>query len=77
MGIPDIEVLGIFKITCKIIDGQQTGRKFDSHIIWPAKVPKCKTHMVDDHRTDSRDANQSNVNILYSFRSSVNKKSDS
>ena len=32
--------------------------------------------MVDDHRTDSGDANQSNVNILDCFRSSENIKAD-
>ena len=33
LGMPDIEVLGILKITCEVLDSQQAGRKFDSKIM--------------------------------------------
>ena len=32
LGMLDIEVLGILKITCEVVDGQQVGRKFGFQI---------------------------------------------
>ena len=71
-GMPDIEVLGILKITCEVISSHQTGSKFEYQILWPTGLPKYKTHTVEDHRTDNRDAKKGNVNILDCFRSSAN-----
>ena len=64
-----IEMLGILKIMCEVIDGQQAGRKSDSQITWLKGILNCKPCSVEDHRSDSTDANQSNVNILDYFRS--------
>ena len=74
--MPDIEVLDILKISCEVIDSQQACRKFDSQIMWSTGALKCKTHMVEEHRTDSEDANQSNVNILDYFMSSESIEAD-
>ena len=71
-GMPDIVLLGILKITCEVTDSQQTGNKFDSQIMQPIGIPKCKAHMAEDHRADSRNTNHSNVNSLDYFRSSAN-----
>ena len=42
----------------------------------PTTALKYKTHMAENHRIDSKDANSSNVNILDYFRSSINTKAD-
>ena len=58
--VPDIELFGILRIMCEVTDGQQAGRKFDSQ---KTGITKCKTHTVEDDRSDGMGANQNNVNI--------------
>ena len=54
----DIEVLGILKITCEVIDSQLASSKYDSHIAWLTDIRKCKTHQVNDPRKNSGEATE-------------------
>ena len=45
---------------------------FNSQIMGPKGILKFETYMVEDHKRDSGDANQSNVNIVDYFMSSPN-----
>ena len=76
LGMVDVEVLGILRITCEVIHNQQTGRKFDSQITWLTGVPICKADTAKDHTLDGWAANQTNVNMLDYFRSSANTEAD-
>ena len=46
----DIEVMEILKITCEVINSQQTGRKFNPQITQTTGVLKCKTHRMEVHK---------------------------
>ena len=63
LGMPDIEVFGILKIACKLIDGQQTARKFNFKLIWMTSILNYRTHIVEDHRPDSMGTNQRNIHL--------------
>ena len=46
LGMPDIKVLGIVRITYEVLNSQQAGRKVDFQITQPTHTIKCKTHTV-------------------------------
>ena len=70
LGMPDIELLGILKITCDVVEDQQVGRKFDLEITEATHALNCKTHTVDDCRSDSTGITSNNANMSDYFRSS-------
>ena len=44
LGMLDMELLGILKITCDVVGGQQAGRKFDSQTMEPSSALSCKVN---------------------------------
>ena len=72
LGMPDIELLGLLKITCKVLD-QQVGRKCDS---------QSKRHLIPQTREQKEPAlaikvpPNNCINIPDYFRPSANKGAD-
>ena len=61
-------MLGILRIMCVVIDGQQAGRKFNSQMTQPTNVLNCRTHAEKDHRSDSMGPNKRNVKHIRLFQ---------
>ena len=53
--MPDIELLGILKITCDVVEDQQLGRKLNSQTMDPTDTLNCRANMEDENRSDSVD----------------------
>ena len=69
LGMPDIELLGIMKIMCDVIEGQQADRMFDSQIIEPFSALSCKANTDIEGRSDNTDGVNNFSNMPDYFRS--------
>ena len=72
LGMPDIELLVILKITCEVIEDQQVGRKFDSQAMEPNGTLNCRASMENKSRSDGVDVINNNLNMSDYF--SANKE---
>ena len=77
LGMPDIELLGILKILCVVIKGQNMDRKSDSQRVEPSSTLSCKANMDIDGRSDNADIIISISNMPDYFRSSTSREADS
>ena len=71
LGMLDIEVLAILMNTCEVIDSQKLAGSLTFKLCGQQTSQNAKQTHLEDHRTDSGNANQSSVNILDYFQSSV------
>ena len=72
--IPEIELYGILKIICNVVEGQQADRNFDSHTIELSSSLSCKASADQESRSDNVYVNNINSNIPDYFRSSTEKQ---
>ena len=68
LGMPDIELLGILKITCDVVEGQQTGRKFYSQTVKPSCTLSHKAKKDWEIRSDNADVINTNPKHARSFQ---------
>ena len=76
LGMPEIELLGILKIMCDVIEGQQADRNFDSQTMEPSSGLSCKVNIDWESRSDNVDAININSNMQDYFRSSTEREAD-
>ena len=69
----DNKLLDLLKITCEVIDQQQVGRKFDSHIRETSGPPENKTNTTNVCNVG---ATNNCINMPDYFRSSTNREAD-
>ena len=73
LGIPDIKLLGILKITYKAVGDQKEDRKCDSQTIQPSNSSSCKVNTDWWIKTDNADAVDTNSNMSVYVRSRSNR----
>ena len=76
LGIHDIELLGILKITCEVVEDQETDRKFYFQKIQPSNISSCKANTGQWIKTDNADVIDADSNMPDYFRSSINRTAD-
>ena len=74
--MPDIKLLHVLKITCKVAGDQQAGRKFDAQTIQPSNGSSCKANKAQQIKKDNPDVNDANSNRPIFFRSTITKASE-
>ena len=58
LGMPDIEVLDILKITCEVMGDLYKSRMFDCQMIQPCNSPSCKANKVQQIKAGLRSSDQ-------------------
>ena len=83
LGIPDLELLGILKVTCEVIRDQQSDRKFNSQdrkfnskIIKLSNSSSCKASTDQWIKTDNADVVDTKTSMPVYFRSGINRPAD-
>ena len=71
--MPDIELLGLLKVTCEVVEGQQADRKFNSQTIQLSNGRRCKANTDWEITSDTSDVLNANSKMPDFFRSSVNR----
>ena len=74
--MPDIELLGILKIMCDVVEGQQADMKYNSQTIEPPITLSCKVKIVLEKKLDNVHVIKINANMPDYFRFSTNKEDD-
>ena len=62
--MPDIEILGILKITCEVVEDQQGCSQFDLLAIEPTGALNCRMYTKYDSRSGSVGIINNNSNII-------------
>ena len=62
-------MLGILKIMCEVVEGQQADGKFNSKTVEPSIALSCKANTDQESRSDNVDVINTNSNMLDYFRS--------
>ena len=70
-GVPDIELLGLLKAMCNVLDQQQVGRKFDLQTRETYVTPKSRENTIYNSNSG---ASSNCINMPDYFRSSTNRK---
>ena len=65
LGMPNIELLSIVQITCKVISEphESRSRKFDSQTIKTSNIPSCRTTKALQIKTDRVDVHDGKINM--------------
>ena len=76
LGMPDIELLNIVRITYKVIGVPKQSRKFDLQTVEAFYSHSCRTSITLWNITDKADAHDNNTDLPDYFRSSTNRAAD-
>ena len=77
LGMPDIELLNILRITCAVISGPHESRKLDSEAIEVSNSSSCIANRTQQMKTDKVGICDNNTNMADYFRSRTSKAADS
>ena len=76
LGIQDIELLDILKVTCEVMGVPHEGRKPNPQTMQPSKSPTLKANKAQQIKKNNADVHDANSNMPDSFRSSIQKAAD-
>ena len=76
LGMSDIELLNILRITCEVISESHESRKLDSQTIEASTSPSCRTTRAPWNETDKVHTHDNNTNRPDYFRPNTNKTLD-
>ena len=65
--MPDIELLGILRLICDAVKGQQTGKKFNFKTMKPSRTLSCNANPDQESRSDYLHTIDINSNMLHYF----------
>ena len=68
LGMPDIELLNILRITCDTIGGYHESRKFNSQTVETSDSPDCRIKEAPQFITDKEDMHAGKRNMSDYFR---------
>ena len=76
LGMFDMEMLGILKIMCKVVGGQQVDRKFNSQTVQPSNGYSCKANIGQQIKTDTGCVINANSNLQDYFKCCISRAAD-
>ena len=71
-----MELLGILKIMCDVVEGQKADKKLNSQTMELPIMPDCQANTDIDSRSDNEDVINSNSNMPDYFRPSTGREAD-
>ena len=74
--MPEIESIGILKIMCEVVEGQQAERKLDPRTKKLSSTLSCKANTDCKNRSDNVDIISTNPNMPGYFRSSMDREAE-
>ena len=72
----DIKLVGILKLICEEVEGQQACMKFDPQTMRPCSAPSCKANTDWQSRSDNADVISTTSNMPDYFRSNTDREAD-
>ena len=75
-GMPDIELLGILKLMCEVVEDQLAGNMFDYQTIQPSSGYSYKANTGQQIKPDNVDIDNANSSMPSYFMSSINRSAD-
>ena len=76
LGVPNIEMLSILRITCDVIGESHEGRKLESQTVEASNRPTYRTNEAPLNETDIVGMHDGKIYTSDCFRSSINKVAD-